>query len=170
MRQVLVLDQGYQPINAVPFSRAMLYVAKGKVDILADYDRLVHEDFFMPAVVRLRHNIKRHKQRIKFSRQNVLIRDKFKCQYCGVKQSPSQLTYDHVVPRAQGGITCWENIVMCCRECNSTKGARTPKEAGMKLLSIPARPTWMPAYNMALYKVSDVPDEWKDYWTAELVP
>ena len=43
----LVLDMGYQPINAVPFTKAMRYVAKGKVDVLEEYDRAIHPDWQM---------------------------------------------------------------------------------------------------------------------------
>jgi len=40
-------------------------------------------------------------------RVNIYARDNYKCQYCGKKASISELTYDHVVPRSQGGMTEW---------------------------------------------------------------
>jgi 5-methylcytosine-specific restriction endonuclease McrA len=40
---------------------------------------------------------------------------------------------DHVVPRCQGGLSTWANLVACCQKCNSTKGGRTPEQAGMQL-------------------------------------
>lgn len=168
--QTLVLDQGYQPINSVPWTKAMLYIAKGKVDVLSEYDREIHFNMGMPAVVRIRHRIKPHQKKIKFSRQNVLARDKFRCQYCGARGREVVLTFDHVVPRSRGGRTEWENIVMACQECNHTKADRTPKEAGMKLLSKPSRPSWVPIFNLALRDIHSVPEEWRDYWTAELSP
>jgi 5-methylcytosine-specific restriction endonuclease McrA len=168
--QVLVLDQGYQPINTVPWTKAMLYIAKDKVDVLEEYDYDVHCNVGMPAVVRIRHKIATHKQRIKFSRQNVLARDRFRCQYCGAGGSHTTLTFDHVVPRSKGGKTAWGNIVMACQSCNATKADRTPREAGMRLRTRPARPTWVPVFNFALRDHRQIPAEWREYWTAELLP
>jgi 5-methylcytosine-specific restriction endonuclease McrA len=37
-------------------------------------------------------------------------------------------------------MTNWENIVVACKDCNSKKAGRTPKQAGMKLLKEPKRP------------------------------
>ena len=168
MRPTLVLDRGYQPVNIVPFSRAMAYVAKAKVDILKEYDQMIHPDFLAPAVVRLTNHTLKHRQRIKFSRQNVLIRDKLRCQYCGKTAFNKALTYDHVIPRSKGGTSCWENIVMACVECNREKADKTPQQAGMRLLSKPSRPSWNPLYNAKLFTVKAVPSEWRDYWTVEL--
>ena len=52
----------------------------------------------------------------------------------------AELTFDHVVPVAQGGRKDWENIVTCCVTCNRRKGGRTPAEAGMHLIRVPRRP------------------------------
>jgi 5-methylcytosine-specific restriction endonuclease McrA len=168
--QTLVLDQGYQPINTVPWTKAMTYIAKDKVDVLEEYEREVHFNVGMPAVVRIRHKIDTQKKRIKFSRQNVLARDRFKCQYCGASGRSAVLTFDHVKPRSRGGRTEWENIVMACQDCNAKKADRTPQEAGMCLRVQPARPTWVPIFNVTLREISQVPNEWRDYWTAELEP
>lgn len=168
--RTLVLDMGYQPINTVPFTKALIYVVKGKVDVLVNYQLSIHPQWQMPAVVRLTHWIRRHKQQVKFSRQNLLVRDRWQCQYCGATRFASQLTFDHVVPRSRGGRTEWENIVMACVGCNSKKANRTPKEAGLRLLKQPVRPDWLPIFHMAFQPIDTIPDEWRDYWTVELVP
>lgn len=168
MQQTLVLDQGYQPINAVPFQKALGYIVRGKVDVLASYACVVHPDWQMPAVVRLTHWVQPHVRRVKFSRQNVLARDRFACQYCGDKKPTSELTFDHVMPRSRGGRTLWTNIVTACSACNTRKANKTPQEAGMRLLRQPKQPTWLPMYNMTLQKLQNVPLEWRDYWTIEL--
>lgn len=168
--RTLVLDMGYQPINTVPFTRALTYIAKGKVDVLEYYEQVIHPDWQMPAVVRLTHWINTHGHRVKFSRQNVVARDRWRCQYCGERKPSSELTFDHVKPRSRGGRTEWENIVMACVECNSRKADKTPEEAGMRLRSKPVRPTWLPTFNMTLSQVQSVPPEWRDYWTVELLP
>lgn len=169
--RTLVLDQGYQPINCVPFSRAMRYICKGKVEVLEEYSEYpVHPDWQAPAVVRLTHWIRPHKAKVKFSRQNVLARDRYRCQYCGDRKPVKELTFDHVVPRSRGGKTTWENIVTCCSADNLEKADRTPREAGMKLRKPPVRPPWLPIFNMALRGVVEIPVEWREYWHAELMP
>ena len=167
--RTLVLDCGYRPINAVSFAKAMVYVAKGKADVLESYGRWVHPKWRMPAVVRLTGWLCTFQQRVKFSRQNVLLRDRWCCQYCGERKETSQLTFDHVQPKCRGGRTSWDNIVIACRSCNSRKGGRTPKEARMPLRKQPREPAWLPIFNAAL-RQRDVPAEWRDYWTVELIP
>jgi 5-methylcytosine-specific restriction endonuclease McrA len=56
------------------------------------------------------------------------------------------LTIDHVVPRAQGGVSSWENCVLACMECNKRKADRTPDQAKMRLKKHPVRPAWKPHY------------------------
>lgn len=60
----------------------------------------------------------------------VRQRDGGSCRYCGSKEN---LSIDHIVPRCQGGGDEPENLVVACRSCNSRKGGRTPKQAGMVL-------------------------------------
>lgn len=43
------------------------------------------------------------------------------CIYCGAKGS---LSKDHLIPLSRGGRDTIENIVPCCRGCNSSKGDR----------------------------------------------
>lgn len=167
--RTLVLDQSYRPINAVTWQRAIGYVVRDRADVLEEYGEVVHAGMQMPAVVRLRDVQRRDKQKVKFSRINVLSRDHWKCCYCGHRFPTSELTYDHVIPRAQGGKTVWENIVSSCYSCNQAKANRTPAQADMRLLSKPIRPTWLPSFNPRLrMPLKDVPVLWRNYWTVEL--
>jgi len=170
----LVLDIGYQPINAVPFTRAMRYVTKGKVEVLEEYAQPIHPDWHAPAVVRLMHWIRPYYRKVRFSRQNVLARDQWSCCYCGDRCSIRELTFDHVVPRSRGGRTTWKNIVTSCIACNTRKGSQTPAEAGMPLNTVPTRPSWRPVFNavMQLHPqgLTAIPPEWRNYWTVELLP
>ena len=63
-------------------------------------------------------------------RRRIYERDAYRCQYCG---GFDNLVLDHVNPVSQGGDDSDENLVTACWECNSTKGGRTPSEAGMRL-------------------------------------
>ena len=170
--RTLVLDQGYQPHRVVSWQRAVSMVFGGKVEVVEEYDediRSVSVTIKMPAVVRILSRVRKRKG-VKFSRVNVATRDDFRCQYCGNKHPLGQLNYDHVVPRSQGGRTEWENIVMACYPCNSRKGARTPKQAGMQLLKTPVKPKWLPAVVFHIDRATSVPEAWTNwvYWHGAL--
>jgi 5-methylcytosine-specific restriction endonuclease McrA len=170
--RTLVLDQGYQPHRVVSWQRAVLMLFDGKVEVVEEYDddiRSVTISIKMPSVVRLVRAVRR-KHGVKLSRMNVALRDDFRCQYCATKLPLSKLTYDHVVPRSQGGTTCWENIVMACVRCNGRKGGRTPAQAGLALLKHPVRPTWLPVVTFAIDPDCTMPETWMQwiYWHGAL--
>ncbi len=116
------------------------------------------------------------KRRVRFSRYNIFARDKNTCQYCGQNFSRSDLNLDHVIPRSQGGISSWENVVCSCHSCNRHKGGRTPAQAKMKLIVQPRRPAWTPPLNISLHEI--MRKEWApfldfmvdvSYWNTELL-
>ena len=139
----------------------------GKVEVLEEYDetiRSVSLSIQMPAVVRLVQAVRRRRPVVRFSRVNVMTRDGFECQYCGVRLPMKQLTYDHVRPRSRGGRTNWENVVTACRPCNHAKGDRTPREANMPLRNSPVKPTWLPARSVSS-GAGPIPETWR-MWLA----
>jgi len=73
----------------------------------------------------------------------LFARDGQLCLYCGNELGRHQLTRDHVQPISRGGRDIWENVVSACIACNSRKGNRTPQQAGMPLLAVPFRPSWV---------------------------
>jgi 5-methylcytosine-specific restriction endonuclease McrA len=73
----------------------------------------------------------------------LFSRDRHVCLYCGQHYTRSELTRDHVVPISRGGRDTWENVVSACLACNVRKGSRTPQQAGMPLLAVPYRPSWV---------------------------
>lgn len=70
-------------------------------------------------------------------------RDNYVCLYCGEHFPTSQLSRDHVIPVVSGGRDKWTNVVTACKSCNSHKGGRTPEQAGMPLLAVPFKPTYV---------------------------
>lgn len=82
------------------------------------------------------------KKRPKFSSRNVGRRDQFVCAYTGRHDPKGNV--DHVVPRSRGGRNDWDNVVWASRDVNSRKGAKTPEEAGLKLLRVPRVPQALP--------------------------
>jgi 5-methylcytosine-specific restriction endonuclease McrA len=172
MSQALVLTQQYLPHKIVSWERAVTLVFGGKAEVVETYDeeiRSVSITIKMPSVIRLLRAVRGSKRVIKFSRINILARDGFRCQYCGVKFEMRELTYDHVVARSRGGRTTWENVVAACAPCNRKKGDRTPEEARMKLRKVPARPTSLPI-SMLRFDRRDAPSAWATwlYWKGEL--
>ena len=73
----------------------------------------------------------------------LFARDQHLCLYCGHDYPRPHLTRDHVMPLSKGGRDIWENVVSACFHCNSRKGGRTPQQAGMPLLAVPYRPSWI---------------------------
>ena len=61
-------------------------------------------------------------------RFQILRRDDFKCRYCGLNASESELHVDHVKPVALGGSDEPENLAAACKDCNRGKAA-TPADA-----------------------------------------
>jgi 5-methylcytosine-specific restriction endonuclease McrA len=130
----LVLNADYRPLSYYPLSlwpwqEAVKAVWLDRVQIVAEYDTVVRSpstEIRIPSVVVLRDYIKPQK-RVAFTRFNLFLRDEFSCQYCGAK---GDLTFDHVVPRARGGVTSWENVVAACSRCNLRKGLAQPQAIG----------------------------------------
>ncbi len=75
--------------------------------------------------------------------QALFSRDRHLCLYCGQQYLRADLTRDHVLPLSRGGRDVWENVVSACLACNVRKGNRTPQQAGMPLLAVPFRPSWV---------------------------
>jgi 5-methylcytosine-specific restriction endonuclease McrA len=166
METTLVLTQSYVPHRIVAWQRAVTLLFDAKIEVLVSYDvplRSPSITIAMPAVVRMLQPLRPFRKGVKFSRVNVLSRDGYVCQYCGKRPPPRELTFDHVIPRAQGGRTIWENIVTACVRCNERKGARTPAEARMPLKKQPYRPRDLPLHQLQLPLGRGVPEAWKDW-------
>ncbi len=175
MEQALLLNASYEPLKVVHWQKAITLWCQGKVEVIAVHDREIRAvsfSFKLPSVIRLLRfvKIKRRFDYVPFSRTNIYLRDKHSCQYCGDVFPTAELTFDHVIPVAQGGRKDWENIVTCCVTCNRRKGGQTPAEAGMKLLRPPRRPTSVPAVRIIKFELNIAPESWRDflYWHVEL--
>jgi len=174
MEQTLLLNASYEPLKVVDWQKAVTLWCQGKVEVIAVHDREIRAvsfSFKLPSVIRLLRfvKIRRRFDYVPFSRANIYARDNYTCQYCSETMSTSELTFDHVVPVAQGGRKDWENIVTCCISCNRRKGGRTPGEAGMRLLRAPRRPHSAPAIRITI-GLRNAPESWRDYlyWNVEL--
>lgn len=56
-------------------------------------------------------------------RYNVLRRDNYSCQICGVTaKDGAKLHVDHIIPVSKGGKTVMSNLQTLCEQCNIGKG------------------------------------------------
>lgn len=53
-------------------------------------------------------------------------RDGWRCFYCDEELTWGTLTIDHIVPRSQGGSNSINNMVSCCKACNTRKSSTDP--------------------------------------------
>jgi 5-methylcytosine-specific restriction endonuclease McrA len=160
----LLLSTSFEPLKVVSWKKAVTLVFLSKVEVLEYYERIIRSpslQLSLPAVVRLLHTVPRRPNRIKFSRQNLFFRDNFTCQYCQRPYPSHLLTYDHVVPRSQGGKTTWTNIVTSCIPCNLRKGNRLP-HGTMRLVRKPEEPRWLPTLSLAI-RMESAPRIWQSY-------
>lgn len=191
---VLVLNRSYLPVHVTSVRRAFSLLYQGiaravdeqyqtfdfeewrQLAVARDADAIgtARGRIRVPRVIVLVAFDRLPKRHVRFSRINLMGRDGFQCQYCGLRPPRSELNLDHVVPRSLGGRSTWENVVTSCVECNRRKGGRTPRQAGLRLLRRPARPRWTPLANLMLSTVRY--KEWRpflnvvdaSYWNVEL--
>ncbi len=189
-RPTLVLNRNWQPVNVATVARALvlLWNESARVVDPVDYQLYTWEDWAklcpgdderfiqavrfrlrVPEVVTLTEYDRLPDAAVAFSRRNIFKHDKYVCQYCSNQPGTGELTIDHVVPRAQGGESTWDNCVLACIACNKAKADRTPAQAGMRLRREPVRPAWKPLYaahDMRIESWSKFVSE--AYWNAEL--
>lgn len=123
-----------------------------------------HAKVKIPEIIVLSGYDRMPQREVKLTRRNLLIRDGFTCQYTGKRINMDTATMDHVIPRSRGGLSTWENLVMCCLEVNAQKADRTPEECGLKLTKKPTKPKWSPVYaRFARLASTNVPESWKKF-------
>ena len=172
--EVISVDDGkFSSYNFDCWKDVSLYKVKSGLpeDGITSWIRTVSFEIEVPKIIRLLFYDKLPQSNVKFNRRNIFARDENKCQYCGHRFPTSELSLDHIVPKAYNGRTTWTNIVCACTECNKQKGGRTPVQAGMKLIRKPAKPKHSPILSLKLR--SDKYSSWKQfldeaYWSVPL--
>ncbi len=194
MNDVLVLNRSWAAVHVADWKRSMCLLYQGSAKAI-DVDTYEAHDFdswkavsqtkdghfiytttfkiLLPDVIVLTVFDKLPPSDVKLTRRNIFERDGFRCAYCGKKFKRELLTFDHVVPKGQGGKTLWTNLVCACQPCNQKKGGRTPEEAGMKLKIVPSKPTWNGKIEIILGAQKRI--SWQKfidiaYWNTELEP
>lgn len=174
----LVLNADFRPLSYFPLSLwswqdSVKAVFMERVNVISEYDHEVHSPSFamaLPSVISLKQYVPLNR-RPAFTRFNVFLRDRFSCQYCGGRFDAEDLTFDHVIPRARGGRTLWNNVVTACAPCNLRKGHRLPKAASMNPLRAPGPPSnHQLQENGRAFPPNFLHESWRDYlyWDTEL--
>ncbi len=161
-RNVLVLNQTYEPLHICNVKRAIILILAQKATMVKTVDhqvlRTVDTTYPIPTIIRIQKYVCVQRWEAVLKKDNIFKRDNCTCQYCGAKGVP--LTIDHVIPKALGGKDIWTNLVTACHSCNNRKGNRTPEEAGMALNRKPKKPHRL----HTLQKFAESPiDEWRPY-------
>lgn len=160
-KNVLVLNQNYEPVTLCNVKRAVILVYLGKAEIVEELDVELHSvnsSMAFPSVVRLIVYIHKPRNNIILNRKNIIKRDYHTCQYCGKKNLP--LTVDHIIPKQLGGKDQWSNLICACINCNNKKGNRTPEQANMKLMKKPKKPSHL---FFIQFLVENPHHSWKPY-------
>lgn len=137
--RTLVLNADFRPLNTYPLSiisaqDAIVAVYRDRVSVVEEWEAVFRSpscEIRIPKVIALR-DYAHVSADPKFCRRSVLLRDRFRCQYCGEQFQAEDLTFEHVVPRAKGGKTEWTNILMACVPCNLRKRDTMPNYSGRK--------------------------------------
>lgn len=85
-------------------------------------------DFF--ADTDMEDRIKRERAKARELRRSQWWRNKLNqgvCYYCGQKFPPGELTMDHLVSLALGGLSTKNNLVTACKNCNNKKKQNLPQ-------------------------------------------
>jgi 5-methylcytosine-specific restriction endonuclease McrA len=113
------------PLSVISWEEAIRYIVTDKAVVLEWHDHIVRSEKWttrMPAVMMLREYKKKQRSAVRFSKQNVFLRDGYICQYCNILVDRHTATLDHVLPVSHGGKSNWNNCTTSCGRCNSPKG------------------------------------------------
>ncbi len=164
-KPVLVLNASFEPINICAARRALILILKGVAQPEEFSSTLLHsarQSLKLPSVIRLLEYRRIPHQTRALSRKNILMRDRYTCQYCFKTLPSGELTLDHVLPRSRKGETTWENLVACCHSCNNRKGSHTPEEVGMKLAR-PPKPFSLHTSRHLMRLLGRSDEKWRKY-------
>lgn len=176
-RRTLIMNRDYTPINVKHWTSAITLIVKNKATQIDFYKDDEIKDghgriYTVPAVIVLNKYVRRDYRKAPFNKHNILARDKFCCQYCGLECKGQDLTLDHVIPRSKwkgkGTPTVWTNIVTACFQCNSKKADKSCDDSGM----FPMKPPVQPAYDeifFGLHFHGRIEKEWLT-WLAAAFP
>lgn len=178
-RSTLLLNNAWQPIAIITSRAAFTHLLKGSVTALDKdsqafnsidswnkyakfYDdqpiiRSAKQHWPIPTVVVVTHKFfRRPKKKILSTVDLAKILDST-CQYCLKKFPLKDLTIDHIKPRSKGGTNEYENRILACFKCNSTKSSIYP------YLNVNGESVKPPSIPSFLLENTKIREEWKNF-------
>lgn len=131
------VERWYNPKRAKPYTivecggrgcaiRAKAYDVDGPWELLPKFAYLLSEKAIAAALAAPPQEIVRVRRAKK---SDVLAKTNGQCYWCGTKlESKTSFCVDHIIPQSKSGGHHLENVVPCCKGCNSTKGIGTVDE------------------------------------------
>ena len=159
--RTLILNATYQPLSIASAKRSISLLLSNKINVIKNSNFEIRSEsstITIPKVAALNYYVKApYARRVALNRENIFIRDKYICQYCG-NQAES---IDHIIPKSKGGQHEWQNVVACCKKCNLIKADKYLNQTILKLVQAPLKPErnfWIKTI------IGSNPDpEWKEF-------
>lgn len=166
IKTVLVLNRHWLPVSAITPADALCHLVAGTADSVlnasevfttlpwtlwrqlpvvdGNYVGTKNGPVRLPTVIVLRNFQGLPVSRPALGFRALWMRDGGRCQYTGRQLEFHEADIDHIIPRSRGGKDSWENCVISDRRINRKKAARTPEEAGLRLIRSPFKPRPVP--------------------------
>ena len=105
-KRTLLINNDYTPLTFLNERRVYKFLALDKVEVLSHWDdeiKVFDTYLNFPAVLRLKHQIKRSYKPVNYSKNVLIRRDNRTCQYCARVLADHEITIDHLVPKCKKG-------------------------------------------------------------------
>lgn len=155
-RRTLVIDDTFKPIKIIDWKRAICYLISKRGYPIDEYEdfliRSVTLSIKVPKILQIKGKspVSFKDREVSLTNNNIYLRDNHTCAYCLKNFKQSELSIDHIIPKCQGGLNTWENLITSCNKCNNKKGGRTPEQANMKLNFFPKKMYWSPKKHLGI--------------------
>lgn len=166
---ILLLNFDMQVLSVIDFKRCMKLLFREKIRVHREHDVPLRvgkdQKINLPSIVILtefKNVYSKIRRTVDITKKNILVRDDYKCVYCGKHITNVNGTIDHIMPKSRGGKHTWLNVIASCKPCNNRKDRNTPSEAGMKMLFQPRVPK-LKEIMLKKYVVDDKYDSWKEF-------
>jgi 5-methylcytosine-specific restriction endonuclease McrA len=147
-KTTLLLNNAWQPINAITARAAFIHLMKGRIAALDKNNNIFHSmerwngeaELFedqpvlrsargvwpIPTVIVVTHKFFRRPKKKRLSLYEMAKMYNYVCQYCLNKFNLKDLTIDHITPKSKGGGNDHDNLILSCFSCNTKKSSHTP--------------------------------------------
>jgi hypothetical protein len=105
-------------------AKAKAFDFDGPWEILPECACLLDEELDFSRIPLANRNIGK-KRFPRVTKRRLLAKTGGCCYYCGEMLNSTNYTVDHITPKVSGGENDFENLVPCCKSCNSAKGTKS---------------------------------------------